>query len=75
MRFRGLPPYKNGVRVTHHLLNAVRANLSDLRGIDMTEEDFADDAKVAAKISASGLPMTLADVRNADLGREWNYAA
>lgn len=75
MTFRGLPPYRSGVRVTHHYPDAVRVNLPDLRGIDLGADQFADDAHLAAKIDASGLPLTVAAVRSADLGRDWNYGA
>lgn len=67
MSWTGLPPYRNGIRVTPYYCASgsrpLRVDIIGKGGFDITTADFGDDALLGAKTSALGL--TAEQVRRA----------
>lgn len=70
MSWKGLTPFRNGVRVVPYwgepVMVRVDVQAGDNRfGFDMPQADFGDDAKLAVAINAARLYITVEQVRKA----------
>lgn len=51
MTWRGLPPFRNGVRVVPYFGGMVRVDIGTIHdGFDVPVEKFGDDAEIAARL-------------------------